>query len=443
MSWKTAEPPWTLGGKYNKTSYNEGNKITSNSNPVWDYPTQGATPITTTHNPCGYWNLGSGVCGDAVISYSTAIMEVGDTQTFSVTTTVIGSSYTWEIESGLGSLSTATGNTTVFTAAAVGYTTIIMKCQGAKCSSFRVRTIEYTYTVAECWELERESFNKSVSHGGLLYFGSNDGNVYSFDGTTDTLVGAPQAGAADPKISALVSHGGNLYASVYAGSGVYRYDGGTTWTSVGTPGLTRVCTLYSNGTYLYAGARQVGSAFNGVYVWNGTSTWTKLGTADKFGNSDNINAIISFNGDIIAGNYPVTAYKFTDGEFVSMGRSHPTEVGTIGFFLELNETLYTGRYNPYMRKYVSGTTWTAACYASQAFTNPIVCNDSIVYSTSANNVIYSCQGNEGAGSGTLIINLGYDPGQAVKTLCVHGGDLYSISRSGPNAAYLCRITYDY
>ena len=441
MSWKTAEPPWTLGGKYNKTSYNEGNKITSNSNPVWDYPTQGATPITTTHNPCGYWNLGSGVCGDAVISYSTAIMEVGDTQTFSVTTTVIGSSYTWEIESGLGSLSTATGNTTVFTAAAVGYTTIIMKCQGAKCSSFRVRTIEYTYTVETCWEMTRENPIRSAVHGGILYIGGNAGGVYSFDGTTVSSVGSPQAGASDPRISGLVSHGDYLFASVYAGSGVYRYNGGTSWTNVGTPGLTRTCTIYSDGTNLYAGARQVGSQGNGVYVWNGTSTWTKFGTALKIGNSDNVNAIISFNGTLIATDGRLTAYAYTGGELVSIGVINPPLTGAIVYLIEYEESLYAGKTDIYLCEYASGTTWSVAttCPDGGVWYHPAVWKDSLILSSNGGR-IYAYDGSTSTLIATIPV-MGTQPN--IGTICVYNGDLYSASYHLTNPSQLCKIVHSY
>jgi|GEM_PF-4064118 len=41
--------------KVHKTKYNEGSKITTSDNPVWDCPTQGAKPVTPTHTPCGYW----------------------------------------------------------------------------------------------------------------------------------------------------------------------------------------------------------------------------------------------------------------------------------------------------------------------------------------------------------------------------------------------------
>ena len=142
MSWKTAEPPWTLEGKYNKTSYNEGNKITSNSNPVWDYPTQGATPITTTHNPCGYWfgkkifnifasafNIAVSFCssgsivispgcedGTCAIAYTSQGMSVNEEQTLSVTTPADKCTYFWAITAGGGSLSAASGNSVTYTA---------------------------------------------------------------------------------------------------------------------------------------------------------------------------------------------------------------------------------------------------------------------------------------------------------------------------------------
>lgn len=48
--------PWKVGGQKNKTTYNEGSKIAIYSNPVWNIAPNTKTPITTIHNPCGYWS---------------------------------------------------------------------------------------------------------------------------------------------------------------------------------------------------------------------------------------------------------------------------------------------------------------------------------------------------------------------------------------------------
>jgi len=59
VDWKTykGQTPWGIVPVTNKKSYNEGSKIATSEHPVWDYPTQGATPITPTHTPCGYWKV--------------------------------------------------------------------------------------------------------------------------------------------------------------------------------------------------------------------------------------------------------------------------------------------------------------------------------------------------------------------------------------------------
>jgi hypothetical protein len=49
--------PWSKGKTSNKEHYNEGNIIASKGYPVWNIPNQdvNTSPITPTHNPCGYW----------------------------------------------------------------------------------------------------------------------------------------------------------------------------------------------------------------------------------------------------------------------------------------------------------------------------------------------------------------------------------------------------
>jgi len=146
MSWKTAEPPWTLGGKYNKTSYNEGDKITTKANSVFVPATEnapGGTPVTTAHAPCGYWfsipnvsfnslnvlgvevafcSSGSIVIGPGcedgtcAIAYTSQGMSVDEEQTLSVTAPADKCTYFWAITAGGGSLSAASGNSVTYTA---------------------------------------------------------------------------------------------------------------------------------------------------------------------------------------------------------------------------------------------------------------------------------------------------------------------------------------
>lgn len=46
---------WTNKKPIHKTTYNIGNKIVDNTNPVWDMNGQTGVPFGNKHDPCGYW----------------------------------------------------------------------------------------------------------------------------------------------------------------------------------------------------------------------------------------------------------------------------------------------------------------------------------------------------------------------------------------------------
>ena len=53
---KVANAVWPFSKQGNKPTYNEGHEIATSDNPVWSVePKNTQTPITVTHNPCGYW----------------------------------------------------------------------------------------------------------------------------------------------------------------------------------------------------------------------------------------------------------------------------------------------------------------------------------------------------------------------------------------------------
>lgn len=57
--WRTykGQYPWPIVPVVDKISYNEGNRITTSSEPVWKLEDNlSHTPITTIHEPCSYWS---------------------------------------------------------------------------------------------------------------------------------------------------------------------------------------------------------------------------------------------------------------------------------------------------------------------------------------------------------------------------------------------------
>lgn len=78
-------------------------------------------------------------------------------------------------------------------------------------------------------------------------------------------------------VAALVTYRGKLYASsLYRPAGFFRYEGGTSWTSIATPDGRRVNALGVHGGFLYATSYDSGA----VYRFDG-SAWKDLGLVDQ------------------------------------------------------------------------------------------------------------------------------------------------------------------
>lgn len=120
-------------------------------------------------------------------------------------------------------------------------------------------------------------------------------------------------------IDSMVVFGSTLYVggtSSAGGADVWRYNGGTSWTQVGGDGLNgswaastfeAVSSLYSDGTYMYAGIG-VTAGDGEVWRYNGTS-WTMLGGdglnlgggASWNTNYERVSSITSYGGSLYVG----------------------------------------------------------------------------------------------------------------------------------------------
>lgn len=108
----------------------------------------------------------------------------------------------------------------------------------------------------------------ATANGSVYATGYENGTVMRYDGgTTWTSIGYP-AGAA----YAIVSFNRTIFVADYNGT-VYRYDGGTSWTSLGNAGGT-VYGLTGFGNTLYAGLYDVAGT---VMRYDGGTTWTSAG----------------------------------------------------------------------------------------------------------------------------------------------------------------------
>ncbi|MBU1670571.1 MAG: DUF11 domain-containing protein [Actinobacteria bacterium] len=149
---------------------------------------------------------------------------------------------------------------------------------------------------------------------GKLYCGTwNNANgleVWRYDGGTDwTNVGTGGLGAATTRgAGCMTVFDGDLYLGAVnnnTGGKVFRYDGGTTWTQVNTDGFGLGATDYYPGCFaVFDGDLYCGSGFNDARVWryDGGTAWTQVNT-DGFGNLDNntCRSMAVFGGQLHAG----------------------------------------------------------------------------------------------------------------------------------------------
>ncbi len=147
---------------------------------------------------------------------------------------------------------------------------------------------------------------------------------------------------------------GKLYAMPYYHRGVYRYDGGTTWTHCGDPG----CRLMSMGLFdgHLIGAGNEGSGHGGVYTYEGGDKWSHAGY------QEGVNQVYSFaayEGSLYTGTWPEAKVYRWDGE------QHWEDCGQLGDEKEVmamavyNGTLYAGTLPlGQVYRYEGGTRWT-------------------------------------------------------------------------------------
>jgi hypothetical protein len=165
-------------------------------------------------------------------------------------------------------------------------------------------------------------------HEGQLYASTCEpgveqrGHVYRWDGDHRwTDVGGPDA---CNSISSLASFGGSLYAASskyrlagsalqesenpHSGGKIYRLHGGREWEHVGT--LPEVQAI--GGLVVYRGKLYASSLYKpgGLFRYDGGTTWTPCGTPD----GKRVNSLAVFNGAIWATGYDEAGIYRYDGE---------------------------------------------------------------------------------------------------------------------------------
>lgn len=192
---------------------------------------------------------------------------------------------------------------------------------------------------------------------GQIYTASTEyRDVWRYDGgTTWTSIGyaAPLA----TTVREIVVYNDQLYAAV-SDAHVYRYDGGTTWTDVGGPytysGTSDAQNLTVWRGRLYVGTHN-GTYGGSVYRYDGGSTWTSLGSIAQA----EIYDLIVYNGQLCAGgsglNNPVYCYDGSSWNSIGVLGASGGGVRTLGVY---NGNLYGSTADGGgVYVYAGGTTW--------------------------------------------------------------------------------------
>jgi hypothetical protein len=179
------------------------------------------------------------------------------------------------------------------------------------------------------------------------------GKVYRYDGDSRWV---PCGALPDTEaINGMVVYRGRLYAgSLYAPAGFFRYEGGTEWTSCGTPDGKRVESLTVYNGYIFATGYDEGAVYrydgsrwehlgvleganqtygfathNGelyvsewphakVFRWGGDKKWLEAG---RLGEELETMPLIVYNGKLYAGTLPsAEVYRFDDPQWSQVGR---------------------------------------------------------------------------------------------------------------------------
>lgn len=198
-----------------------------------------------------------------------------------------------------------------------------------------------------------------VEHGGDLYAAAskipgslytNSPEVFLYDGDTDwSSIGNP--GTSSSVLRGIIDFGGNMYAAVSVGSvGVYRYDGGTTWTKISTDSLDYYCFAAHSGD-LYVGGNASGAGR--VYRYDGGTTWTAVYTFL----SGSVNSLLEYDSDLYAATSTGRIYRY-DGGTTWTEVGNPT-VSSLTSLCIYNSDLYVSSLSGVVYRYDGGTTWTS------------------------------------------------------------------------------------
>jgi hypothetical protein len=187
----------------------------------------------------------------------------------------------------------------------------------AGCGSGSELSRVYRYDGGTTWTWVMTEYNGAYisslcSYNGKLYAGNDVGEVYEIIGVDNyerlgTTVGTTS------NVRAMVVYKDKLYISGSGNGVVYRWDGGSTFTSIGDIGATyHINSLVVMNDVMYASLS--GSTLSGyVYKWDGvgTTTWSSCG---RLGTSTELRQLCVYNGQLYGTSYTLAnLYRYDGG----------------------------------------------------------------------------------------------------------------------------------
>lgn len=152
----------------------------------------------------------------------------------------------------------------------------------------------------------------------------------------------------------LTSFDGKLYAMPYYHRGIYRYDGGTTWTHCGDPGCRLMSMGVSDGSLIGAGNEC--DHQGGVYRYDGGSDWSCIGRQQGV---DQVYSFAAYEGDLYAGTWPEAKVFCWDGEQTWTDRGQLGDEREVMAMSVYNGKLYAGTLPlAEVYRYDGDTKWT-------------------------------------------------------------------------------------
>ena len=195
---------------------------------------------------------------------------------------------------------------------------------------------------------DAESYAIRITQAGTPYVEVMDDDAY-----TANSIGTVRSTSYYTNV--MCEYNGQLYAGIYSGY-VYRYDGGTTWTSCGQVGSsTTVTALAVHNGKLYAGCGS-GSELANVYRYDGGTTWTWVAISS---NGNYINSMCSYDGKLYAGDDLGTVIEIIGVDNYDTVGTPGTTTNVRAMVVYRDQLYVSGSGDGIVYRYDGSSTWTS------------------------------------------------------------------------------------